>query len=114
MHVESHVAGREIHTDMAVRRSITVAGQDAFNMRGDVETVGWAGHEFGGRRAAVENVGHLLAVTDALLLMRRQHRGIPSLRGKRRGRERGEERRGDESRGRGSDGVRSTENAHAL
>lgn len=30
-------------------------------------------HKFGGRRAAVEYVGHLLAMTDALLLMRRQH-----------------------------------------
>jgi hypothetical protein len=34
-------------------------------MRDDVETVGWRGQEFGGRRAAVEYVGHLLPVTDA-------------------------------------------------
>ena len=64
-------------------------------MSDDVETVGCEGHEHGERRAAVECGEHLLAVTDALLLMRQQHKSVPSMaRDEDQGEERGEERRG--------------------
>lgn len=66
-------------------------------MSDDVETVGCEGHEHGERRAAVECGEHLLAVTDALLLMRQQHKSVPSMaRDEDQGEERGEERSQEE------------------